>query len=172
MSVVTRQHSGPFLLYFAHNFPHTPLAVAPGRLGKSGAGLYGDVIEELDAGIGQLITALRDRQLLDNTLIIISSDNGPWFLGSAAGWRGRSLLRNGCSILSAIPESPAMSAHAIRRKLRACARRCCKSARRWLTIHEAGTPTRSAKTARDRSAHASWRRWPLTPLPPVRFNSQ
>jgi uncharacterized sulfatase len=79
----------PFFLYFAHNFPHDPLSARAERLGKSNAGLYGDVMEEIDEGIGLLITELQQTGRLDNTLIIISSDNGPWYLGNAGAQRGR-----------------------------------------------------------------------------------
>ena len=79
----------PFFLYLAHNFPHDPLSVSAQRSGQSDAGLYGDVLEELDHGVGRVVDALRDTGQLDNTLIIISSDNGPWFLGNAGDHRGR-----------------------------------------------------------------------------------
>ena len=79
----------PFFLYFAHNFPHDPLAVRESRSGGSQAGLFGDVVEEIDDSVGQLVTTLEQLDQLDNTLIIISSDNGPWFLGDAGNLRGR-----------------------------------------------------------------------------------
>ncbi len=79
----------PFFLYLAHSFPHIPLHVRPDLLGQSRAGLYGDVVEELDSGIGELVALLRERGELENTLIVISSDNGPWFQGSAGSVRGR-----------------------------------------------------------------------------------
>ena len=78
-----------FFLYFAHNFPHDPLSVNQSRSGRSDAGLYGDVLEEIDDGIGEITAALERTGNRDNTLIIISSDNGPWFLGSAGDHRGR-----------------------------------------------------------------------------------
>jgi len=81
-----REH---FFLYFAHNFPHDPLSVRDERSGKSRAGLYGDVLEEIDDSIGTLVATLERTGNLDNTLIIISSDNGPWFLGNAGDQRGR-----------------------------------------------------------------------------------
>ena len=84
-----RSSRQPFFLYFAHNFPHDPLSVRAEKLGTSDAGLYGDVIEEVDEGIGALIEELRQSNRLDNTLIIISSDNGPWYLGNAGAQRGR-----------------------------------------------------------------------------------
>lgn len=79
----------PFFLYFAHNFPHDPLFAREERLGTSQAGLYGDVLEEIDDSVGELIAALRRTGQLDNTLIIVTSDNGPWFLGDAGSQRGR-----------------------------------------------------------------------------------
>ncbi|MEQ9462461.1 MAG: sulfatase [Haliea sp.] len=78
-----------FFLYFAHNFPHDPLAVRTELSGKSDAGLYGDVLEEIDGSIGAIVATLEHTGNLNNTLIIISSDNGPWFLGNAGDHRGR-----------------------------------------------------------------------------------
>lgn len=79
----------PFFLYFAHNFPHDPLYVREERSGRSRAGLYGDVLEEIDDSVGAIVAALARTGNLDNTLIIITSDNGPWFLGDAGDQRGR-----------------------------------------------------------------------------------
>ena len=78
-----------FFLYLAHNFPHDPLAVRETRSGKSRAGLYGDVLEEIDDSVGAIVTSLERTGNMDNTLIIITSDNGPWFLGDAGNQRGR-----------------------------------------------------------------------------------
>jgi arylsulfatase A-like enzyme len=86
---IARDNDKPFFLYLAHNFPHDPLSVRPSRSGKSDAGLYGDVLEELDDGIGQITDSLKTSGRLNNTLIIISSDNGPWYLGNAGDQRGR-----------------------------------------------------------------------------------
>jgi len=84
------QHSQePFFLYFAHNFPHDPLSVREERSGKSRAGLYGDVLEEIDESVGAIVETLQRTGTLDNTLIIITSDNGPWYLGNAGELRGR-----------------------------------------------------------------------------------
>jgi arylsulfatase A-like enzyme len=84
------RHSGePFFLYFAHNFPHDPLFVREARSGASRAGLYGDVLEEIDDSVGAVVATLAQTGALDNTLIMISSDNGPWFLGDAGSQRGR-----------------------------------------------------------------------------------
>ncbi len=84
-----RASDDPFFLYFAHNFPHDPLHSRDERLGNSNGGLYGDVLEEIDEGVGALVTELRNSGRLKNTLIIISSDNGPWYLGNAGAQRGR-----------------------------------------------------------------------------------
>jgi arylsulfatase A-like enzyme len=86
---IRKNSESPFFLYLAHNFPHEPLHVRASRLGQSAAGLYGDVVEELDKDIGSLVAALRDEGVLDNTLIIITSDNGPWYLGNPGPARGR-----------------------------------------------------------------------------------
>ncbi|MCB1706807.1 MAG: sulfatase [Halioglobus sp.] len=89
VSFIEQHAQEPFFLYFAHNFPHDPLAVREERSGKSRAGLYGDVLEEIDDGVGAIVAALERTGNLDNTLIIITSDNGPWFLGNAGDQRGR-----------------------------------------------------------------------------------
>jgi arylsulfatase A len=68
----------PFLLYLAYAMPHLPLAVSDERRGLSNAGFYGDVIEELDWSIGQVVKALEEKGIADNTLVFFASDNGPW----------------------------------------------------------------------------------------------
>lgn len=79
----------PFFLYLAHNMPHIPIYASPGFVGKSGRGLYGDVIQELDWSVGQVIKKLRDKGLEENTLVIFSSDNGPWLvMGNDGGSAG------------------------------------------------------------------------------------
>lgn len=83
------ENGKPFFLYFAHNFPHIPLHAAKGQKGKSDAGLYGDVVEGLDWGMSQIITQLKIQGLYDNTIIILTSDNGPWYQGSPGNSRGR-----------------------------------------------------------------------------------
>lgn len=67
----------PFFLYLAHNMPHTPLAASAKFKGKSNNGLYGDVIMEIDWSIGEVISTLKELGLEENTLVVISSDNGP-----------------------------------------------------------------------------------------------
>lgn len=68
----------PFFLYLAHTFPHVPLFASAGFKGKSRRGLYGDTIEEMDAATGELLRSLRELGVERNTLVIFTSDNGPW----------------------------------------------------------------------------------------------
>ena len=75
----------PFFLYLAHNMPHTPIDVPEAWRGKSAGGLYGDVIEHLDHSIGRVLDALAEHKLDDNTLVIFTSDNGPWYLRGEHG---------------------------------------------------------------------------------------
>jgi arylsulfatase len=79
----------PFFLYMPHTFPHIPLHASPRFRGKSPAGLYGDVLEELDWSAGEILAALKKHRLEQNTLVMFSSDNGPWFQGSPGRLRGR-----------------------------------------------------------------------------------
>jgi uncharacterized sulfatase len=85
---ITRNRSRPFFLYVPHAMPHKPLAASEEFYKKSGAGLYGDVLAELDWGIGQVLKTLVDLGLDDRTLVLFTSDNGPWFGGHTAGLRG------------------------------------------------------------------------------------
>lgn len=79
----------PFFLYFAHTMPHVPLAVSAKFKGKSGAGMYGDVMMEVDWSVGEVMHALTKAGLDKNTLIIFTSDNGPWLVyGNHAGSAG------------------------------------------------------------------------------------
>lgn len=79
----------PFFLYLAPNMPHVPLFASAGFRGRSLRGLYGDVVEELDAMVGRLLETLRRLGLERNTLVVFSSDNGPWLIfgehGGSAG---------------------------------------------------------------------------------------
>ena len=83
-----------FFLYLAHNLPHTPLYASDEFTGKSKRGLYGDVVEEIDHGIGRIIDELERNNLDRNTIVIFTSDNGPWLpFESQSGSAG--LLREG-----------------------------------------------------------------------------
>jgi arylsulfatase A len=80
---------GPFFLYMPHTMPHIPLFASEKFRGKSPHGLYGDVIEELDWSVGEVLAALKRNGVDGNTLVLFSSDNGPWYLGSPGKLRGR-----------------------------------------------------------------------------------
>ncbi|QDV27780.1 sulfatase family protein [Aureliella helgolandensis] len=84
----------PFFLYLAHSMPHVPLFRSPAFEGHSRRGLYGDVIEEIDWSVGQVLDAIRDSNLAENTLVIFTSDNGPWLSQDAHGGSA-GLLREG-----------------------------------------------------------------------------
>jgi arylsulfatase len=86
---VVRSKQRPFFLYMPHTFPHIPLAASPDFVGRSGHGLYGDTVQELDWSVGQVLQALKDNNLAENTLVMFSSDNGPWYQGFAGTLRGR-----------------------------------------------------------------------------------
>lgn len=84
----------PFFLYLAHSMPHVPIYASPDFLGTSERGLYGDVVQELDWSVGQVMKALEDAGVLENTLVLFTSDNGPWLpMGSHGGETGG--LRDG-----------------------------------------------------------------------------
>jgi len=74
-----REHSDePFFLILAHSLPHIPLFASDEFTGRSDAGLYGDVIEEIDHGVGQIINKLKELEIEEQTLVVFTSDNGPW----------------------------------------------------------------------------------------------
>jgi arylsulfatase A len=81
--------SKPFFLYLAHSAPHLPLAASPGFRYKSGQGLYGDVVGELDWSVGAVLQTLKELGVDGTTLVMFSSDNGPWYQGSSGPFRGR-----------------------------------------------------------------------------------
>lgn len=79
----------PFFLYLAHNMPHIPLAASEKFVGTSRGGLYGDVIQEVDWSVGEVLAALKRLGLERNTIVFFASDNGPWYQGSPGPLRGR-----------------------------------------------------------------------------------
>ena len=92
VAFIERNREKPFFLYVAHAMPHVPLFVSGKYKDKTSQGLYGDVIAEIDWSVGQLLEAVRRAKLDENTLIIFTSDNGPWLSygnhgGSADGYR-------------------------------------------------------------------------------------
>lgn len=95
---INRNAGSPFFLYIAHSMPHVPLAVSDKFKGRSGRGLYGDVIMEIDWSVGEVIKALKENGLSDNTLVIFTSDNGPWLnFGNHAGSAGALREGKGCT---------------------------------------------------------------------------
>jgi uncharacterized sulfatase len=89
VSFLEAKRERPFFLYVAHSFPHEPLHASEEQAGKSPAGSYGDVLADLDASTGAIVDALERLGLARNTLVLVTSDNGPWFEGSAGALRGR-----------------------------------------------------------------------------------
>jgi arylsulfatase A len=83
---IQRNRENPFFLYLAHTMPHVPLAASDDFVGKSEQGLYGDVIMEIDWSVGQILETLDALGLADDTLLVFTSDNGPWLrYGNHAG---------------------------------------------------------------------------------------
>jgi len=91
------KHAGdnqPFFLYLAHTMPHVPIYASHEFEGKSTGGLYGDVVEELDWSVGRILDKLKALGIEEDTLVVFSSDNGPWLLmGGRGGSAG--ILRGG-----------------------------------------------------------------------------
>jgi uncharacterized sulfatase len=79
----------PFFLYMAHTFPHRPLFASEAFSGVSAAGLYGDVVQEIDWSVGRILDVLDETGVSGNTLVFFTSDNGPWYQGSPGPFRGR-----------------------------------------------------------------------------------
>jgi len=83
---IRRNKDKPFFLYVPHSMPHVPIFCSEKFKGKSGAGLYGDVMMEIDWSVGEIAKALRANGVEDNTLVLFTSDNGPWIsYGNHAG---------------------------------------------------------------------------------------
>ncbi|HPT25788.1 MAG TPA: sulfatase [Bryobacteraceae bacterium] len=94
LAFIRQQSRKPFFLYYPQTFPHVPLYAGARFKGKSARGLYGDVVEEIDWSVGEILRAVKTIGQNSNTLIVFSSDNGPWLIrkefGGSAG-----LLREG-----------------------------------------------------------------------------
>lgn len=86
---IRQNRKNPFFLYLAHSLPHVPLFASKDFKGRSERGFYGDVIEEIDWSVGQILAALKKEKLDKKTVVIFTSDNGPWVLydeqGGSAG---------------------------------------------------------------------------------------
>ncbi|MBT6198578.1 MAG: sulfatase, partial [Pelagibacteraceae bacterium] len=86
---INKNKENPFFLYLAHPQPHVPLFASSDFKGKSKNGLYTDVIQEIDYSVGLIMKALKDNNLEDNTIVVFTSDNGPWLsYGEHAGSTG------------------------------------------------------------------------------------
>ena len=89
VSFIQKNKDKPFFVYLAHPMAHVPLFVSDKFKGKSKQGLYGDVMEEIDWSVGQIMQTLKELGLEENTLLVFTSDNGPWInYGNHAGSTG------------------------------------------------------------------------------------
>ncbi len=89
VAFIRESKGSPFFLYLAHTFPHVPMFASSSFKGRSRAGIYGDAVEELDWSVGEVLDALRAQGVAENTLVIFTSDNGPWLMmGNQAGSAG------------------------------------------------------------------------------------
>ncbi len=89
LKFIDQNDNRPFFLYLAHTFPHQPLYASERFAKKSKAGAFGDSVEEIDWSVGEIVNLLRRKGLDHNTVIVFTSDNGPWFEGNPGGFRGR-----------------------------------------------------------------------------------
>ncbi len=85
LKIIRSQSEQPFFIYLAHNLPHVPLFVSQPFEDVSLRGLYGDVIEEIDASTGRILEALREEGIAEETLVVFTSDNGPWHMYKVQG---------------------------------------------------------------------------------------
>jgi arylsulfatase A-like enzyme len=90
---ITENKDQPFFLYLAHNMPHAPIFASEEFQGRSEGGRFGDVVEEIDWSVGQITNTLKELGIEKDTLVIFTSDNGPWTMfgphgGTAAPLRG------------------------------------------------------------------------------------
>lgn len=98
LQFIEKNKDQPFFIYLAHPMPHVPLFVSEKFKGKSRQGLYGDVMMEIDWSVGQILAKLEDQKLDRNTLVVLTSDNGPWLnYGNHAGTTGGLREGKGCS---------------------------------------------------------------------------
>jgi arylsulfatase A len=94
VSFIEKNKDRPFFVYVPHAMPHVPLFISQQRDGKTGRGIYADVIAEIDWSVGQILETLKKNALDENTLVVFTSDNGPWLsYGDHAGSAGH--LREG-----------------------------------------------------------------------------
>ena len=89
LDFIAHHGSRPFFIYYASPFPHHPVHSGEDFAGRSPAGPYGDCVEELDWSVGEIRRKLADTGLSENTLVVFTSDNGPWYEGASGPYRGR-----------------------------------------------------------------------------------
>ena len=82
---ISENKDSPFFLYLPHTMPHIPLFASEQFKGKSKRGLYGDTIEEIDWSVGQILKSIKEKGIDQKTLVIYTSDNGPWKLDRGRG---------------------------------------------------------------------------------------
>lgn len=92
VAFIKKNKTKPFFFYLAHTMPHIPIAASEKFRGRSKSGLFGDVMEEIDWSVGEVMRTLDENNLSNNTLVIFTSDNGPWLnfgnhAGSSGGFR-------------------------------------------------------------------------------------
>ena len=97
---IRRHKDEPFFLYLAHNMPHVPLGASAAFRGRSKRGLYGDVIEEIDWSVGQVLDTLKELGLDENTLVLFTSDNGPWIEKHIGDYAGCALPLRGSKMMT------------------------------------------------------------------------
>jgi arylsulfatase A len=91
LAFIEQHRDEPFFLYLAHPMPHEPMHASDEFRGRSAGGLYGDAAEELDWSVGQVLDTLDKLDLSSKTLVVFTSDNGPWWQGNPGFQRGRKL---------------------------------------------------------------------------------
>jgi arylsulfatase A len=89
VSFIQEKKDTPYFLYLAYSYPHDPPRSSPKFRGKTRFGDHGDSIAEIDWSVGEILKAVHDRRQTENTIVIFTSDHGPWYQGSAASLRGR-----------------------------------------------------------------------------------
>jgi arylsulfatase len=89
LDFIKKNKDNPFFLYLAHPQPHVPLFASSDFSGRSKNGLYSDVIEEIDSSVGMIMNAIKENGLEENTIVVFTSDNGPWLsYGTHSGSTG------------------------------------------------------------------------------------
>ena len=89
VNFISNSANGPFFLYLAYSFPHSPAATSDAFKGITGMGRYADAVAEIDWSVGQVLQALQNNNIDNNTLVVFTSDHGPWYQGSPGTLRGR-----------------------------------------------------------------------------------